>query len=78
MFGVVRVTAAFTPLLDASSCPVVVNVSSTLGSLKECGPGGPYENFGRSYQAYGSSKSAVNSKFLPDGRLVRCSLTHVS
>ncbi|NED09591.1 SDR family NAD(P)-dependent oxidoreductase, partial [Streptomyces sp. SID6648] len=33
VFGVVRVTHAFLPLLEASDAPVVVNVSSGLGSL---------------------------------------------
>ncbi len=33
VFGVVRVTHAFLPLLQASSAPIVVNVSSGMGSL---------------------------------------------
>jgi NAD(P)-dependent dehydrogenase (short-subunit alcohol dehydrogenase family) len=33
VFGVVRVTKAFLPLLEASAAPVVVNVSSSLGSV---------------------------------------------
>ncbi len=33
VFGVVRVTHAFLPLLQASDAPVIVNVSSGLGSL---------------------------------------------
>ncbi len=33
VFGVVRVTKAFLPLLDASENPVIVNVASGLGSL---------------------------------------------
>lgn len=33
VFGVVRVTHAFLPLLEASDVPVVVNVGSGLGSL---------------------------------------------
>lgn len=33
VFGVVRVTRAFTPLLERSEAPVVVNVSSGMGSL---------------------------------------------
>ncbi|MEX2971207.1 SDR family oxidoreductase [Streptomyces sp. C184] len=36
VFGVVRVTHAFLPLLEASDAPVVVNVSSGLGSLAAC------------------------------------------
>jgi NAD(P)-dependent dehydrogenase (short-subunit alcohol dehydrogenase family) len=33
VFGVVRVTQAFVPLLEASDAPVIVNVSSGMGSL---------------------------------------------
>jgi NAD(P)-dependent dehydrogenase (short-subunit alcohol dehydrogenase family) len=33
VFGVVRVSQAFLPLLEASAAPVVVNVSSGMGSL---------------------------------------------
>lgn len=33
VFGIVRVTQAFIPLLRASVCPVIVNVSSGLGSF---------------------------------------------
>jgi NAD(P)-dependent dehydrogenase (short-subunit alcohol dehydrogenase family) len=33
VFGVVRVTQAFLPLLEASAAPVIVNVSSGMGSL---------------------------------------------
>ena len=33
VFGVVRVTQAFLPLLEASEAPVIVNVSSGMGSL---------------------------------------------
>ena len=33
VFGVVRVTQAFLPLLEASESPVIVNVSSGMGSL---------------------------------------------
>ncbi|MEU0936317.1 SDR family NAD(P)-dependent oxidoreductase [Embleya sp. NPDC005971] len=36
VFGVVRVRHAFLPLLEASDAPVVVNVSSGLGSLAAC------------------------------------------
>ncbi|MFH8470724.1 SDR family NAD(P)-dependent oxidoreductase [Streptomyces sp. NPDC017991] len=36
VFGVVRVTHAFLPLLAASDAPVVVNVSSSLGSVAAC------------------------------------------
>jgi NAD(P)-dependent dehydrogenase (short-subunit alcohol dehydrogenase family) len=33
VFGVVRVTQAFLPLLEASGAPIIVNVSSGLGSM---------------------------------------------
>jgi NAD(P)-dependent dehydrogenase (short-subunit alcohol dehydrogenase family) len=33
VFGVVRVTQAFLPLLEASEAPVIVNVSSSMGSV---------------------------------------------
>ena len=33
VFGIVRVTHAFLPLLEACDAPVIVNVSSGLGSL---------------------------------------------
>lgn len=34
VFGVVRVTHAFLPLLEKSAAPVIVNVTSSLGSLQ--------------------------------------------
>jgi NAD(P)-dependent dehydrogenase (short-subunit alcohol dehydrogenase family) len=37
VFGVVRVTHAFLPLLHRSSAPVVVNVSSGLASMTQIG-----------------------------------------
>jgi NAD(P)-dependent dehydrogenase (short-subunit alcohol dehydrogenase family) len=58
-FGVVRVTHAFLPLLEKSAAPVVVNVSSGLGSLTritETGsPSAAYPGV-----AYPASKAAVN------------------
>jgi NAD(P)-dependent dehydrogenase (short-subunit alcohol dehydrogenase family) len=56
-FGVVRVTHTFLPLLQRSSTPVVVNVSSGLGSLTRlASPDGPnYPGV-----AYPASKTAVN------------------
>jgi len=43
VLGPVRVLHAFTHLLDASSSPVVVNVSSSVGSLAHASdPQGPY------------------------------------
>lgn len=59
VFGPVRVLQAFTGLLDASATPVVVNVSSGLGSLGLASdPKGPYAAFGM--LAYPSSKAALN------------------
>ena len=60
VFGVVRVTHAALPLLDRSDTPVIVNVSSGLGSL------GVITNPERMESnvpvlAYGSSKTAVVS-----------------
>jgi NAD(P)-dependent dehydrogenase (short-subunit alcohol dehydrogenase family) len=59
VFGVVRVTHAFLPLLQRSGAPVVVNVSSGLASISRVAdPGGP----GYAYPgvAYPASKAAVN------------------
>lgn len=59
VFGVVRVLHAFLPLLRRSSAPVVVNVSSGLGSLAwSSTPGTPQ----RTYEgvAYPASKTALN------------------
>ncbi len=59
VFGVVRVTHAFLPLLRRSSAPVVVNVSSSLGSLHLAeSPESP--TFFYPGVAYPASKSAVN------------------
>jgi NAD(P)-dependent dehydrogenase (short-subunit alcohol dehydrogenase family) len=59
VFGVVRVTHAFLPLLRRSAAPVVVNVSSGLGSLTQMSdpgtPGYPYPGL-----EYPTSKAAVN------------------
>ncbi|WP_405163436.1 SDR family NAD(P)-dependent oxidoreductase [Nocardia sp. NBC_01499] len=59
VFGVVRVTHAFLPLLQRSAAPVVVNVSSGLASLtKVSTPGTPaYAYLGVGYPV---SKAAVN------------------
>jgi NAD(P)-dependent dehydrogenase (short-subunit alcohol dehydrogenase family) len=59
VFGVVRVTHAFLPLLQRSPAPVVVNVSSSLGSLRLAESP---ESFTYFYPgvAYPASKSAVN------------------
>ncbi|MCC9308256.1 SDR family NAD(P)-dependent oxidoreductase [Kitasatospora sp. RB6PN24] len=53
VFGLVRVTHAFLPLLERSAAPVVVNVSSGLASLARAGQGYPGA-------AYPASKTAVN------------------
>ncbi|MFE9581774.1 SDR family NAD(P)-dependent oxidoreductase [Nocardia sp. NPDC006044] len=59
VFGLVRVTHAFLPLLHRSAAPVVVNVSSGLASLANAGtPGAPAYFY--TGVAYPASKSAVN------------------
>ena len=59
VFGVVRVTQAFLPALQASDHPVIVNVSSGLGSI-----GRALDSAAMEYVfptlAYGSAKAAVN------------------
>ena len=60
VFGLVRVTHAFLPLLGRSAAPVVVNVSSGLGSLTHLSdpdhPGHAYPGV-----AYPASKATVNA-----------------
>ncbi|MFJ6215975.1 SDR family NAD(P)-dependent oxidoreductase [Streptomyces sp. NPDC092296] len=59
VFGTVRVTHAFLPLLRRSAAPVVVNVSSGLASLSEVTtPGTP--RYAYPGVAYPASKAAVN------------------
>lgn len=59
VFGTVRVLHAFLPLLQRSSAPVVVNVSSGLASLAEVTtPGTP--RYAYPGVAYPASKTAVN------------------
>jgi NAD(P)-dependent dehydrogenase (short-subunit alcohol dehydrogenase family) len=59
VFGVVRVTHAFLPLLHRSAAPVVVNVSSSLGSMtRVTAPGMP--QYAYPGVAYPASKAAVN------------------
>ena len=59
VFGTVRVTHAFLPLLQRSAAPVVVNVSSGLASLTEVTtPGTP--RYAYPGVAYPASKTAVN------------------
>lgn len=56
--GVVRVTHAFLPLLEASDAPVVVNVGSGLGSLAACADPSRVE-FHVTALDYNSSKTAL-------------------
>jgi NAD(P)-dependent dehydrogenase (short-subunit alcohol dehydrogenase family) len=59
VFGVVRVLHAFIPLLEDSSAPVIVNVSSGVGSLGlSADPEGPWRD--ANYPVYASSKAALN------------------
>jgi NAD(P)-dependent dehydrogenase (short-subunit alcohol dehydrogenase family) len=59
VFGLVRVTHAFLPLLRHSAAPVVVNVSSGLASMTRMTiPGTPA--YGYPGVAYPASKAAVN------------------
>ncbi|MDF3148390.1 MULTISPECIES: SDR family NAD(P)-dependent oxidoreductase [unclassified Streptomyces] len=59
VFGVVRVTHAFLPLLQKSAAPVVVNVSSGLGSAAHvCDPDHPAYHYPG--VAYPASKATVN------------------
>jgi NAD(P)-dependent dehydrogenase (short-subunit alcohol dehydrogenase family) len=74
VFGVVRVTRAFLPLLRRSAAPVVVNVSSGLASLTRVStPGTPA--YAYPGVAYPASKAAVNmitvqyAKAFPDMRI---------
>jgi len=59
VFGLVRVTHAFLPLLERSAAPVVVNVSSGLASISRVSdPAGPAYMYPG--VAYPASKAAVN------------------
>jgi NAD(P)-dependent dehydrogenase (short-subunit alcohol dehydrogenase family) len=59
VFGPVRVLHAFLPLLERSSAPVVVNVSSGLGSLGLASAAdGPWREF--IVPVYASSKASLN------------------
>ncbi|WP_433887866.1 SDR family NAD(P)-dependent oxidoreductase [Streptomyces sp. CA-111067] len=59
VFGLVRVTHAFLPLLRRSAAPVVVNLSSGLASLSKISePGNPVHAYPG--VAYPASKTAVN------------------
>ncbi len=59
VFGIVRVTHAFLPLLQRSAAPIIVNLSSSLGSMaKVTAPGTP--QYAYPGVAYPASKAAVN------------------
>jgi len=60
VFGVVRVTHAMLPLLQKSESPVVVNVSSGLGSFSRINDPDHIESSFATI-AYGSSKAAVTA-----------------
>lgn len=59
VFGVVRVTQAFLPLLEEADAPIVVNVSSGMGSLTVTTDPDRFESTLNGL-AYPSSKAAVN------------------
>lgn len=59
VFGIVRVTHAFLPLLSRSAAPVIVNVSSGLGSLTRVTAEGT-PTYAYPGVAYPASKAAVN------------------
>jgi NAD(P)-dependent dehydrogenase (short-subunit alcohol dehydrogenase family) len=59
VFGVVRVTRAFLPLLQKSAAPVIVNVSSGMGSLTITTDPTRFEQTLKG-RAHPSSKSALN------------------
>lgn len=59
VFGPVRVLSAFIPLLEKSPAPVVVNVSSGVGSLSlAADPESPW--YAANFPVYASSKAALN------------------
>lgn len=58
-YGAIRVTNAFLPLVKKSSFPVILNVSSGLGSLSLLSdPSFPYYKI--QIPGYNTSKSALN------------------
>jgi NAD(P)-dependent dehydrogenase (short-subunit alcohol dehydrogenase family) len=74
VLGVIRVTQAFVPLLEHSQAPVIVNVSSGMGSLAVTSDPGRLES-GFVGLAYSPSKAALNmlttqyAKALPSMRV---------
>jgi NAD(P)-dependent dehydrogenase (short-subunit alcohol dehydrogenase family) len=62
VFGLIAVTQAFLPLLEASGAARIVNVSSSLGSLGlAADPASAVAKQGSSLFAYAASKSLVNA-----------------
>jgi len=59
-FGTIQTTQQFIPLLQKSTLPIIINVTSEVGSLKMHTSEGRNPNWDF-YNAYGSSKTAVNS-----------------
>lgn len=59
-FGTIQTTQAFIPLLQRSEEPVIVNVTSELGSLTMQKSNGRKPGWSN-YHAYGSSKTALNA-----------------
>lgn len=60
VFGVIRVTQEFIPLLKKAEVPIIVNVTSDLGSLTlRSDPNWEYYHLERA--GYGSSKTALNA-----------------
>lgn len=59
-FGTVQTTQQFIPLLEKASHPVIVNVSSEVGSLTMHSSPGKSANWDL-FSAYGASKTALNA-----------------
>jgi len=60
LYGVVRVTQSFIPLLQQSAEPRIVNVSTSVGSLSlQSDPKWPAYDYAK-YAVYASSKAAMN------------------
>lgn len=60
VFGVIQTTQAMIPLLEKASQPVIVNVSSEVGSLAMQTSEGRNPNWDL-YHVYGSTKTALNA-----------------
>jgi NAD(P)-dependent dehydrogenase (short-subunit alcohol dehydrogenase family) len=59
-FGTIQTTQQFIPLMQKSKLPIVINIASEVGSLTMHTSEGRNPNWDL-YNAYGSSKTAVNS-----------------